>query len=286
MFKIELNNDMHVSLKQIAGKSVAYLADSSSGEIISATILDEQKLFEFLQNEFDWDNSGEAMELADLGRKEHRKSAEIIRDYVFGDYDLKSVYKYVPDDVPDYSKDSCANSMLTDALQAAYITLVNQDDVIRSDAQEYTSEYCSNCDSEQIIPADKASLCPECGEIIIPCSMCYNHDKCGGSDYCPFMDTKDYFKLVYDKFWNECMNNARNKLKEEAWDVIEEDEVHHLAKKIFEESADAAQIAGFFITSHRNLALSVWQTVSTGLELSDKHKEVESILTMLYQSAK
>lgn len=36
-----------------------------------------------------------------------------------------------------------------------------------------TPEMCSNCMHEVEIPADQPSMCPVCGEEILPCSTCY-----------------------------------------------------------------------------------------------------------------
>ena len=37
---------------------------------------------------------------------------------------------------------------------------------------QMTTECCPNCDNEVLINGDKPSVCPECGETILPCSMC------------------------------------------------------------------------------------------------------------------
>ena len=41
-----------------------------------------------------------------------------------------------------------------------------------SDFDEYCDEYCPCCDTEVVIPSFGVSFCPNCGELIIPCSMC------------------------------------------------------------------------------------------------------------------
>jgi thymidylate synthase len=46
-----------------------------------------------------------------------------------------------------------------------------------------TTELCSFCLSEQEIPTHKASLCPDCGEPIYPCSVC-SDPAYGSSDGC------------------------------------------------------------------------------------------------------
>lgn len=62
--KIELNNDQHIVLTHAGNQTVAYLSDSSDGEIISAAYVDEGMVFEFLREKFDWseDNVGKIKE--------------------------------------------------------------------------------------------------------------------------------------------------------------------------------------------------------------------------------
>lgn len=37
---------------------------------------------------------------------------------------------------------------------------------------EYCDEWCPCCDTEVVIPSFGISFCPNCGEPILPCSMC------------------------------------------------------------------------------------------------------------------
>ena len=46
-----------------------------------------------------------------------------------------------------------------------------------------TEEWCPYCNEEVDIPVNRASKCPECGEVIYPCSACDQHDSCHD---CPF----------------------------------------------------------------------------------------------------
>jgi len=47
-----------------------------------------------------------------------------------------------------------------------------------------TIEWCPNCDQEVEIPAYGISKCPECGNSILPCSMCEpNHMDCTNCPY-------------------------------------------------------------------------------------------------------
>jgi len=41
-------------------------------------------------------------------------------------------------------------------------------------------EWCPNCENEVKINGHKPSNCPECGKLILPCSMCVEEDMdCG-----------------------------------------------------------------------------------------------------------
>lgn len=44
--------------------------------------------------------------------------------------------------------------------------------IIVPDFDEYCTEWCPCCDTEVSIPSFGVSFCPNCGELIIPCSMC------------------------------------------------------------------------------------------------------------------
>ncbi|GAB6170605.1 hypothetical protein JCM15765_08800 [Paradesulfitobacterium aromaticivorans] len=44
--------------------------------------------------------------------------------------------------------------------------------MVTAEPERKTLEVCSNCMIEVEIPAYRASLCPECGERILPCNEC------------------------------------------------------------------------------------------------------------------
>lgn len=57
---------------------------------------------------------------------------------------------------------------------------------------EYCDEWCSECDTEVVIPSFGVSFCPNCGKPIFPCSMCdTDYISCGR---CPYdgTDTANY----------------------------------------------------------------------------------------------
>lgn len=47
----------------------------------------------------------------------------------------------------------------------------------------YTWECCPFCETEVVIPSNKASFCPSCGKKIFPCSTCQTNEGC---DHCHF----------------------------------------------------------------------------------------------------
>ena len=45
--------------------------------------------------------------------------------------------------------------------------------------EQLSEEFCSHCDNVFDVDPDKLSLCPNCGEILVPCNACEDHTKCG-----------------------------------------------------------------------------------------------------------
>jgi DNA-directed RNA polymerase subunit RPC12/RpoP len=45
-------------------------------------------------------------------------------------------------------------------------------EMMRAEPEHTTFEMCPHCVTEVEIPAYRASLCPECGERIVPCNEC------------------------------------------------------------------------------------------------------------------
>lgn len=64
------------------------------------------------------------MSLYALMKMSNQKAKEIITDYVFGDFKIESLYKYVDSDVAESEKKSVAETVLTRALQIAVISLM------------------------------------------------------------------------------------------------------------------------------------------------------------------
>ena len=56
--------------------------------------------------------------------------------------------------------------------------------VIVPDFDGYCDEWCPCCDTEVVIPSFGVSFCPNCGELILPCSMCdASYNDCGDCPY-------------------------------------------------------------------------------------------------------
>ena len=72
---------------------------------------------------------------------------------------------FCPHDEPD----ECPENDCNTCIKKFAISQVNS---IRN-KNTITLERCGNCDNEVEIPDNKPSLCPECGEDIVPCSACY-----------------------------------------------------------------------------------------------------------------
>lgn len=60
---------------------------------------------------------------------------------------------------------------------------------------DYCDELCPECDNEVIIASDRPSICPKCGNVILPCSMC-DMEKVSCSVDCPF---KNQTKIKKEK---------------------------------------------------------------------------------------
>lgn len=72
---------------------------------------------------------------------------------------------------------------LADIDHEKYIVKVLADDGYYN-FDEYCDEYCPCCDTEVVIPSFGVSFCPNCGELILPCSMCdTDYNDCGNCPY-------------------------------------------------------------------------------------------------------
>lgn len=92
---------------------------------------------------------------------------------------------------------------------------------------------------------------------------------------------KEYYEEIWKRFWDECLDNAKVELNELVIDPSM-DLVIDTATEIFEESANAEQIAGYYIVYHKEDALKDWKTNTEGINFSEKDNEINKILEALY----
>ena len=92
---------------------------------------------------------------------------------------------------------------------------------------------------------------------------------------------KEYYEKIWKRFWDRCLDNARAELSELGINPSM-DLVNETATEIFEESADAEQIAGYYIVYHKEDALKDWKANTEGIKFSEKDSEINKILEALY----
>ena len=93
------------------------------------------------------------------------------------------------------------------------------------------------------------------------------------------MKNREYYKETYNKKWNNCLEAAKKDIQENGGT---DDILADVATEIFENSANAEEIAGFYITFHGGSALKDWTDNTTGISFSEQDKEVDRILRMLF----
>lgn len=92
---------------------------------------------------------------------------------------------------------------------------------------------------------------------------------------------KEYYEEIWNRFWDRCLDSAKAELSELGIDPSM-DLVIDTATEIFEESANAEQIAGYYIVYHKEDALKDWKTNTEGIRFSEKDNEIDKILEALY----
>lgn len=56
----------------------------------------------------------------------------------------------------------------------------------------FTIEFCPWCNADQIIFAHGTTKCPDCGHVLIPCSVCIDmYGDCLGHEECPYKEVED-----------------------------------------------------------------------------------------------
>ena len=77
---------------------------------------------------------------------------------------------------------------------------------------------------------------------------------------------------AYNKKWDKCLKEAE---RENAKDVGE------IATYIFEESANANEVVGYYLVYHKENALKDWKANTDGINMNEQDLEVDRILTQL-----
>lgn len=91
---------------------------------------------------------------------------------------------------------------------------------------------------------------------------------------------RNYYVNIYEKYYDECMERAKEELEGDAHP--DPDIVLETATEIFEDTANAEQVAGYYIVYHQEDALKDWKVNTEGKVLSEMDREVDRILNALY----
>lgn len=84
---------------------------------------------------------------------------------------------------------------------------------------------------------------------------------------------------IFNKKWNRCLQEAENDLKENDSNT----DVTYVATELFEETANAEVVAGYYIMYHGESALKDWINNTKGIRFTKQDKEVDKILKELYR---
>jgi hypothetical protein len=93
------------------------------------------------------------------------------------------------------------------------------------------------------------------------------------------MKGKNYYQEIYNKKWNKCLEEARNDIKENSGTV----DIGYIATEIFEETASAEEVVGYYIDLHGSEALKDWLVNTKGITFTEQDKTVDKILKELYK---
>ena len=85
--------------------------------------------------------------------------------------------------------------------------------------------------------------------------------------------SKEFYIEAYNKKWDECLKEAE---KENSKDVSES------ATYIFEETANAKEVVGYYLVYHGDDALKDWKSNTDGIKMNEQDLEVDRILTELF----
>ena len=93
------------------------------------------------------------------------------------------------------------------------------------------------------------------------------------------MKNKKYFVKKFNKKWDKCYKEAEVDVEENGGDS---DIVSEVATEIFDDTANAEEIVGYYIVYHGESAFEDWTANIKGLRLTEQDKEIDRILKRLY----
>lgn len=94
------------------------------------------------------------------------------------------------------------------------------------------------------------------------------------------MKSKEYYVKKYEKRWNKCYEKAKKEVEKDGGDM--EDAVF-VATDLYDDTANAEEVAGEYIKNHGEYALNDWLVDMKGQYFSSLDREVDSILKRLYK---
>lgn len=96
---------------------------------------------------------------------------------------------------------------------------------------------------------------------------------------------KDYYVTQFDKKWSNCLTAAIEGIKVDLENSeIEENVVTLFATYIFDETANAEEVVGFYVKFHKDNALKDWKRNIDSVKLKEQDEIVGFILKSIYES--
>ena len=135
-----------------------------------------------------------------------------------------------------------------------------------------TWEMCPYCDCEVELETKwEAQVCPECGMLIAPCSLCYPYDcKCGDCRLSKECDQANHERLRFDEFKSKVCNGARR-----AIDALTNDDniIDIRASRSPYDPVKDTAIFGFAPLNHKEMWNFVKDAEEWSLDFYENHAE-------------
>lgn len=91
---------------------------------------------------------------------------------------------------------------------------------------------------------------------------------------------KQSYVEIYNQKWNKCLREANQEKRETGCRLA----ISDIATEIFEKTANAEEVVGYYIVYHKENALQDWLENTKGLTLSEQDRNVQRILKALYEN--